>query len=116
MKPPGISRLFDELRRRRVFKGILVYGAATLVIYEAADNLYNTFGHDAAPEWLVYVLVVGFIGSLWFSWIYDITPGGIRKTEAQMLALQELLQLARSMQLLAITSDWMKPRRIICLL
>jgi len=81
MKPPSIPRLIDELRRRRVFKGILVYGAATLVIYEGANNLYNTFGYDAAPEWLVYVLAVGFLGSLWFSWIYDITPGGIRKTE-----------------------------------
>ncbi len=27
------------------------------------------------------MLGIGFIGSLWFSWIYDITPGGIVKTE-----------------------------------
>ena len=26
------------------------------------------------------MLGVGFLGSLWFSWIYDITPGGIIKT------------------------------------
>ena len=82
MRPLSIPRLINELRRRRVFRGVVVYGASTLVIYEAADNLYNTFGYDAAPEWLVYVLAIGFLLSLPFSWIYDITPGGIRKTEA----------------------------------
>jgi len=81
MKPGTIYHFVQELKRRRVFRGIVVYGASTLVIYEAASNLYQTFGYDAAPEWIVYILAAGFFVSLWFSWIYDITPGGIRKTE-----------------------------------
>ena len=81
MKPPSISRLIKELRRRRVLRGVVVYGASTLVIFEAADNLYNAFGVASVPKWLLLLLAIGFFVSLWFSWIYDITPGGIRKTE-----------------------------------
>ncbi len=81
MKPGKIYRFVQELKRRRVFRGIVVYGASTLVLFEAATNLANFFGLDKPPTWFVVLLGVGFIVSLWFSWIYDITPGGIRKTE-----------------------------------
>lgn len=81
MKPLSISRLIKELRRRRVFRGFVVYGASTLILFEAAQNLYNAFGVAAVPKWLLLLLAIGFFVSLWFSWIYDITPGGIRKTE-----------------------------------
>jgi hypothetical protein len=69
------------LKRRRVFRGIIVYGASTLVLLEASDIIANTLGHDGAPTWLLWLLGIGFIGSLLFSWIYDFTPGGIKKTE-----------------------------------
>jgi len=82
MKPESIYRLVQELKRRRVFRGIVVYGASTLIILEAADIICNTFGLDGVPKWFVWVLGIGFLGSLWFSWIYDFTPGGIKKTES----------------------------------
>jgi len=81
MKPLRLSRLVKELKRRRVFRGVIVYGASTLILLEAADNLCTAFGIEAVPKWFVFVLAIGFFISLWFSWIYDITPGGIRKTE-----------------------------------
>jgi len=81
MKPDNIYRFVQELKRRRVFRGIVVYGASTLVLFEAATNLANFLGHDRPPAWFVVLLGVGFFVSLWFSWIYDITPGGIKKTE-----------------------------------
>jgi tetratricopeptide (TPR) repeat protein len=81
MKPGTIHRFVQELKRRRVFRGILYYGASTLILLEAANNIANMFGKDAAPTWLGWILGIGFIGSLIFSWIYDITPGGIKKTE-----------------------------------
>jgi tetratricopeptide (TPR) repeat protein len=81
MKPGTIYKLVQELKRRRVFRGIVVYGASTLVLLEAADIIANTLGHDGAPTWLLWLLGIGFIGSLLFSWIYDFTPAGIKKTE-----------------------------------
>ena len=81
MKPDSIYQLVQELKRRRVFRGIIVYGASTLILLEAAQNISNVFGLETAPKWFVWLLGIGFLGSLWFSWIYDFTPGGIKKTE-----------------------------------
>jgi len=81
MKPDTIYKFVQELKRRRVFRGIVVYGASTLVLFEAATNLAQFFGRDSAPSWFVVMLGIGFFVSLWFSWIYDFTPGGIKKTE-----------------------------------
>jgi len=81
MKPDTIYKFVQELKRRRVFRGIVVYGASTLVLFEAATNLAPLFGKESVPTWFAVMLGVGFFISLWFSWIYDITPGGIRKTE-----------------------------------
>ena len=81
MKPQSFARFFHELKRRRVFRGIVVYGASTLILLEAAQNLCDAFGVETVPKWFIWLLGVGFLGSLWFSWIYDITPGGIIKTE-----------------------------------
>jgi len=82
MKPDKIYNFVQELKRRRVFRGIVVYGASTLILLESADIIFNTFGIEAVPEWIVYILGIGFLGSLWFSWIYDFTPEGIVKTES----------------------------------
>jgi len=86
MKPDTIYKFVQELKRRRVFRGIIVYGASTastLVLFEAATNLAQFLGHDNAPPWFVVMLGIGFFVSLWFSWIYDITPGGIKKTQPE---------------------------------
>ena len=81
MKPERINKIVQELKRRRVLRGIVVYGASILILLEAAQNLCNVFGVETVPKWFVWLLGIGFFGSLWFSWIYDITPGGIIKTE-----------------------------------
>lgn len=83
MKPDMIYKFVQELKRRRVFRGIVVYGASVLVLFEAATNLAQFLGRESVPAWFLWLLVAGFIVSLWFSWVYDITPGGIRKTEAE---------------------------------
>jgi len=83
MKPFSIPRLIHELRRRRVFRGIVVNGATTLILLEAADIIFNILGYDAAPKWLLILLITGFLISLWFSWVYDLTPEGFKKTEAE---------------------------------
>jgi len=81
MKPDNLYDFVQELKRRRVFRGIIIYGASTLILFEAGDNLANVFGRESAPPWFVLLLGIGFFVSLWFSWIYDITPGGIKKTQ-----------------------------------
>lgn len=50
MRPHSVSDLIQELKRRRVFRGIVVYGASTLILLEAANNICNVFGSDAVPK------------------------------------------------------------------
>ena len=81
IKPGMLMQFWHELTRRRVFKGVVVYGATTLVILESAEIICDAIGIDRVPVWLLWFLGIGFLLSLWFSWIFDITPGGITKTK-----------------------------------
>jgi len=61
--------------------GVLAYGASALLILEAAEIIYNAFGIEQVPLWIVLALGCGFIIAVVFSWIFDFTPGGIIRTE-----------------------------------
>lgn len=75
------KNLYRELVRRNVFRAVLAYLAVAWVLIEAASTLLPTF--DAPPyllKGLIYLLAIGLIFWTGFSWIYDLTPRGIRKT------------------------------------
>ena len=69
----------SELKRRNVLRVAAAYGLVAWIIIEAGSVLMPTFG---APEWVfqMYVIVVlcGFVLSLVFAWIYEITPDGVK--------------------------------------
>jgi hypothetical protein len=73
---------FQELKRRKVIRVIIVYAAAAFVILELVSIIAEPFG---LPDWtinLVFVLlVIGLLITIILSWIYDITPEGIEKTK-----------------------------------
>jgi len=72
---------WQELKRRKVVRVIIVYAAASYVILELVSIIAEPFG---LPEWtlkLVFIILcIGLIISIILSWIYDITPEGIEKT------------------------------------
>ncbi|TDJ31381.1 MAG: tetratricopeptide repeat protein [Gammaproteobacteria bacterium] len=72
--------LFKELQRRNVMKMTVVYVLAGWVLLQVADIVIPALG---IPEWgVTFVLVLialGFPIALIFSWVYEITPEGIRK-------------------------------------
>jgi TolB-like protein/Tfp pilus assembly protein PilF len=75
--------LWQELNRRKVLRVITVYAAVAFVILQLVEILAPSL---RLPEWtmnfVLVVLIVGFIIALILSWIYDIHPeGGIVKTE-----------------------------------
>ena len=75
-------QFWEELKRRRVIRVMIVYVAAAFAILEAADIIFPRIGFsDEAVNIVMYLLVAGFILSVILSWIYDITPGGIQKTK-----------------------------------
>ena len=88
---------WQELKRRKVIRVIVVYAAASFVILELVSIIAEPFG---LPEWtlkIVFVILcIGLIISIILSWIYDITPEGIKKTEsaAELEAVEKETQPA----------------------
>ncbi len=72
--------LFDELKRRNVFKVGIAYAVATWVLIQIADILLDNFG---APPWvmksLVVALAIGFFITLFFAWAFELTPEGVKR-------------------------------------
>ena len=75
------NKLYKELIRRNVFRAVLAYLAVAWVLIEVSSTILPTFG---APEYLIkgliYLLGIGLVIWTGFSWVYDLTPEGIRRT------------------------------------
>ena len=76
-----MSRSFyDELRRRNVIRMAGLYLVGAWLITQVAGTVLPMFG---APDWLprsiVLILAIGFVPTLILSWIYEITPDGIKR-------------------------------------
>ena len=84
MGDPGttitIMSLFSELRRRNVFKVLLVYLIAGWLIVKLLHHLHPLFG---LPHWIEklvgLILIIGLPLAAYFAWIYEITPVGLKK-------------------------------------
>lgn len=76
------SKLISELKRRHVFKSTIAYLAISWVIIQIASTIFPVFNAtDYALKILIYVLVVGLVFWVGFSWVYDFTADGIQKTD-----------------------------------
>jgi len=77
-----IAKFFLQLRRRGVFRAATAYVVGAWVLIEIAAVLIEAF---AAPDMLMkglfVLLSLGLPAALAFSWHFDITPDGIRRTE-----------------------------------
>ncbi len=71
---------FEELKRRNVVKVAVLYIVASWLILQVADVLFPNLG---APDWafgfVLGLLTLFFVPALVFSWVYEMTPEGIRK-------------------------------------
>jgi len=78
---PAIVRLFREARRRKVFRTAALYVVGAWLALQVADVLFPGFGiSNAAIQALVWAAVLGLPVALVFGWLFDIGPGGIRRT------------------------------------
>ena len=77
----NFKKYLAELKKRHVFKAGLAYLIGAWVFTEVSALVLDTF---AAPPYvmktILIVLVIGFPIWLVFSWVYDLTPDGIKKT------------------------------------
>ena len=72
--------LFNELKRRNVFRVGIAYLIAVWVIAQVADLVLDNIG---APEWvmqsLLLLLAIGFVVAMIIAWAYEFTPEGIKR-------------------------------------
>jgi len=76
-----LSSYFDELKRRNVFREAAAYAVVGWLTIEVIDTLAPRMG---MPEWVpgfvILLVLIGFPIALLFSWAFEMTPEGIKKT------------------------------------
>jgi TolB-like protein len=74
-----MTSFFSELKRRNVLRVAAAYGVVAWIIIEAGSVLLPTFGasESAFQVYVVFVLA-GFLISLVFAWVFEVTPEGVK--------------------------------------
>lgn len=72
--------LFDELKRRNVIRVATAYAVAAWLVIQVVETIFPAFGFsDTAVRLLVMALAIAFIPVLVFSWVFEITPDGLKR-------------------------------------
>lgn len=95
---PLHQRLFAELKRRRVFHVMAMYGALAFGVIEAADVIFPRLAlPDFAVTLVVWLALLGFPVVIGLAWIFDLAPDGVqRMEEADRAELREIISAPRS--------------------
>lgn len=74
-----VVKFFEELKRRNVFRVGIAYVVAAWLVIQVVETIFPAFGFgDAAVRTAVIVLAIGFPLSLILSWVYELTPEGLK--------------------------------------
>ena len=74
---------FGELKRRNVYKVAIAYGVVAWLLIQIATQVFPFF---EIPNWAVRLIVlaiaIGFPIALVIAWAFELTPEGLKRTEA----------------------------------
>jgi len=74
---------FAELKRRNVYKVAVAYGVVAWLLMQIASQIFPFF---EIPNWVVrlvvLLLIIGFPVALIIAWAFEVTPEGVKRTEA----------------------------------
>ena len=74
-----MGQLFEELKRRNVLRVAIAYLAVSWLLIQIVETLFPIFGRsDALVRLVVIFLIIGFPLILIFSWLYELTPDGLK--------------------------------------
>src|SRR6516225_7168497 len=81
MQRQGMKRsLFAELKRRNVFRAGVAYLALGWVVTQVTSTVAPQLH---LPDWIgsvvIWIGVIGFPFVIMFSWVYEITPEGLKR-------------------------------------
>ena len=76
-----MNKYLAELQRRNVFRAVAAFVVFGWILLQAATTLEDVLG---LPDWFdsvaAAILVLGFPAVVIFSWVYERTPEGLKKT------------------------------------
>src|SRR5688572_25743590 len=76
----GDLSVIAELKRRNVFRVAALYLVAAWVLLQVGELLFGLLGLPAWSNKLLFAgLVLGFVPALIFSWVYELTPEGLKR-------------------------------------
>ena len=78
----GYQEFFAELKRRKVFRVMAVYGATAFVVLQVADLLAEGMGlSDQVLRITTFLVLIGFPIAIVLAWAFETTPDGVRRTQ-----------------------------------
>ncbi|MDX1748124.1 MAG: hypothetical protein R3324_19495, partial [Halobacteriales archaeon] len=82
-----LREAWRELRDRKVIRLVVIYVVVGWIVIEAADVIFPAL---AIPEWgislVVAIVLLGFPIALVLSWMFDVTPEGVRRARRRSRA------------------------------
>jgi TolB-like protein len=84
----------NELKRRNVIRVATAYVVASWLIIQVVETIFPVYGlGDTAIRTVITLLAVGFIPTLIFSWVFEITPEGLKR-EVEIIREESTTRLA----------------------
>jgi predicted esterase len=75
-----LATLFEDLKRRKVFRVLVVYVVSAWLLLQVAEVLSSILSlPDWAPKLVFFLLVIGLVPALILAWAYELTPDGIKR-------------------------------------
>jgi TolB-like protein len=75
-------KLLAELKRRNVIRMAGLYLVGAWLIVQVASTVFPAFG---LPEWalrgVIVLMAIGLIPALVFSWVFELTPAGLKRDD-----------------------------------
>lgn len=91
--PNKLIKFWQEVKRRKVFKVIAMFAGAAFILLQLAEILAPALLLPARTTRLItLILIIGFPFAIILSWIFNITPEGLNKTETVEAAKKRITQ------------------------
>jgi TolB-like protein/Flp pilus assembly protein TadD len=76
------KNIFTELKRRNVYRAAVAYGVVAWFLTQLTTQVFPFFEiPNSAVRFVVIALAIGFPIAMLLSWIYELTPEGVVRTE-----------------------------------
>ena len=72
--------LFNELKRRNVFKVGVAYAVTAWILLQLVDVVGDILAlPEWAPRFILLLLVIGIVPAVIFAWAFELTPEGVKR-------------------------------------